>query len=86
MDGSVVPSAIMAYGEFADKIGRPDYRGVHFELRFAVVDIPVNGWKTYLAAYTEQAPPILKDLPGQHGLIVVETTRHGGDLPPVGTF
>jgi len=82
----IVSSTITRYDDAADKKGRSDYRLIHFELRFAVQAVPSNGWKTYLAAYTQTSPHPLLDLTEQKGLMVAETMRHGGDLPPVGTF
>ena len=83
---SIVPSAIHDMTEGPDAKGRADRRHLAFSLGFAVSDIPANGWRTYIAAYTDASTSILTDFVETPGLVVVETTRHGGDLPPVGNF
>ena len=94
MDGTPTASDIPDLAEGPDPEGRVDYRLVAFQLRFAVQDVPANGWRTYLAymsgdydAPDEGAvpdPEAVGELTA--GLEIVETGRHGGDLPPVGTF
>lgn len=82
----IVPCAIRNLTEEPDAKGRADRRKLSFALFFAVSDIPAQGWRTYIAAYAEAPSPPLRDFVETLGLSVVETTRHGGDLPPVGTF
>jgi hypothetical protein len=81
-----VPSAIRDMTEGPDAKGRADRLQLAFSLGFAVADVPVSGWRTYIAAYTDTPSPALEDFVETPGLVVVETTRHGGDLPPVGNF
>ena len=71
-----------------DTKGRHDRWQISFDLRFLVSNIPAQGWHTYYALYA--------DVPDQRvlapenaetpGLVVVETTRHGGDLAIQGRF
>ena len=82
----VVPSVVRDMTEAADLKGRSDRRQLAFSLCFAVSDVPANGWRTYIAAYTDALGPVLGDFVETSGLVVVETTRHGGDLLPVGNF
>ncbi len=84
--GGSVPSAVRDMTEGPDAKGRADRRRLAFSLCFQVSDVPANGWRTYIAAYTDAPTPTLEDFVETPGLIVVETTRHGGDLPPVGSF
>ena len=85
MDGQAVPSAITDFREDVDRKGRADRRQITFSLRFAVQDVPPQGWRTYIASYTSEAAPDATGAPADEtlGLIVVETMRHLGDLPPV---
>ncbi len=83
-NGSLVASAVRFYRQSPDIKGRKTHCHVWFELWFDVCDVPQRGWKTYIAAYTEVPGPLLTEFHGLHGLLVVETTRHGGDLPRVG--
>jgi len=87
MDGTPVASAITAKSAGPDRKGRANRCQLTFELRFAVTDVPARGWKTYIAAYTP-VPSLLTltEVTETSGLLVIETTRHAGDLPPVGTF
>jgi len=84
--GRPVPSAIHDMTEGPDTKGRADRRQLAFALRFAVADVPAKGWRTYIAAYTDVPMPALEDFVETPSLVVVETTRHGGDLPPTGNF
>ncbi len=85
-DGQAVASAVCDRAEAPDLKGRTDRCLLSFSLCFAVSDVPANGWRTYIAAYTDAPAPPLGDFVETPGLVVVETTRHGGDLPPVGNF
>jgi len=85
-EGESVPSAIRDMTEGPDAKGRADRRQLTFSLYFVVSDVPANGWRTYIAAYTDAPSPAREDFVETPGLVVVETTRHGGDLPPVGSF
>jgi len=84
--GRPVPSAIHDMTEGPDGKGRLDHRQLAFSLGFAVSDVPANGWHTYIAAYTDAPADALEDFVETPGLVVVETTRHSGDLPPAGNF
>jgi hypothetical protein len=84
--GRRVPSAVRDMTEGPDGKGRLDRCYLTFSLCFAVFDVPANGWHTYIAAYTDAPAPALEDFVETPGLVVVETTRHSGDLPPVGSF
>jgi len=85
-EGRAVPAAIYEMTEGPDVKGRSDRCKLSFSLCFAVSDVPANGWRTYIASYTDVPAPALGDSVETPGLSVVETTRHGGDLPPVGLF
>lgn len=88
MEGNPVISDIPDIAEGPDPKGRADWQRLAFPLRFAVADVPPRGWRTYLAFYGGEivAPdPQGLDIESA-GLTVVETTRHGGDLPSCGTF
>ncbi len=91
-NGSPVASDIPNLAEGPDPGGRADHRLLAFQLRFAVQDVPARGWQTYLVfmagdAVDETAAPEPQGLDTETpGLVVVETSRHQGDLPPVGTF
>ena len=85
-DGEVVSSAVREMEMGPDAKGRADRAQISFALCFAVSDIPANGWRTYLASYTDAPPLALEDFVGTLGLLVVETTRHSGDLPMQGSF
>jgi len=84
--GRAVPSAVRDRTEGPDAKGRADRLRLAFSLCFAVADVPANGWRTFIASYTDAPAPALEDFMETPGLVVVETTRHGGDLPPVGVF
>lgn len=84
--GSMVPSAIRDLREGPDAKGRADRVQFSFSLCFAVSDVPANGWRTYLASYADAPTLALEDFMEMPGLVVVETTRHGGELPPIGSF
>ena len=83
-----VASRITDMSEGPDSRGRADRVRLVFDLRFRVQDVPSQGWRTYIAEYASQpAPEMLDELsPKMPGVVVVETLRHEGDLPPVGTF
>ncbi len=85
-EGNTVPSAVRDMTKGPDAKGRPDRCQLRFSLCFAVSDVPANGWRTCIAAYCEASSLALEDFVETPGLVVVETTRHGGDLPPVGNF
>ena len=85
-EGGIVPAAIMNLAEGPDAKGRADRSQLSFSLYFAVSNVPPHGWRTYLAFYAEAASPPLLDFVETLGLTVVETTRHDGDLLPVGNF
>ena len=86
MAGEAVLTAVTPIVVGPDVKGRSDRRHLSFSLCFAVSDIPANGWRTYIAAYAETLSPALQDFVETLGLVVVETTRHGGDLLPLGCF
>ncbi|MCW3061816.1 MAG: hypothetical protein JWQ02_3637 [Capsulimonas sp.] len=89
LDGQTVPSWVSPVQRDEDERGRLDREQIAFDISFAVTDVPANGWKTYLAWFTDQAPSkkFDEDLRKPHtGLLVIETTRHGGHLPASGTF
>ncbi len=85
-NGRPVPSSVRDMSTGPDAKGRPGRRQLAFALAFAVTDVPANGWRTCIAAYTDAPAPALEDFVETPGLLVVETTRHGGDLPPTGNF
>ncbi len=85
-EGRAVASILYDMTEAPDTKGRADHCRLDFSLGFAVSDVPANGWRTYLASYTDAPAPTLGDFVETPSLVVVETTRHGGDLPPVGNF
>ncbi len=84
-DGSVVPSAVREMQAGTDAKGRADQVQLSFALCFAVSDVPANAWRTYIASYADAPTLSLEDFVETPGLSVVETTRHGGDLPATGT-
>ncbi len=84
--GRIVPAAVRDRTEGPDAKGRADHLSLAFSLCFAVVGVPANGWRTCIASYTDAPAFVLEDFVETPGLIVVETTRHGGDLPPVGVL
>lgn len=86
MEGNAVPVALRGMTEAPDANGRADRHQLSFVLCFAVTDIPANGWRAYIAAYADAPSPPLHDFVETPGLSVVETLRHGGDLPPVGNL
>ncbi len=85
-DGKVVPSAVREMQTGPDAKGRADRVQLSFSLCFAVSGVPANGWRTYIASYTDAPTFALEDFIEMPGLSVVETTRHGGELPPTGNF
>ncbi len=85
-DGTIVPSAVREMQAGPDAKGRADRVQLSFSLCFAVSDVPAKGWRTYIASYTDSAALALEDFVEAPGLSVVETTRHGGDLPGQGSF
>lgn len=85
-EGKTVPSTVRDMTEGPDAKIRPGRCHLRFSLCFAVLNVPANGWRTYIAAYADTFAPALEDFVETPGLVVVETNRHGGDLPPVGNF
>jgi hypothetical protein len=87
-DGEGIPiaSALREMTQGADSKGRADRVQLSFALYFTVKDVPANGWCTYLAAYANTPAFALEDFIETPGLVVVETTRHRGDLPLTGTL
>ncbi len=85
-EGRIVPAAVRNMTEAPDIKGRAARCQLTFSLCFAVSDVPAKGWRTYIAAYTDAPAATLGDFMETSGLVVVETTRHGGDLAPVGNF
>ncbi len=85
-DSSTVPSAVREMQIGPDAKGRADRVQLSFSLCFAVADVPANGWRTYIASYTDAPTLALEDFVETPGLVVVETTRHGGDLPRQGSL
>lgn len=84
--GVPVPCDMSDMAEGPDPKGRDTHRLLAFQLHFEVADVPAQGWKTYIASFSD-APPDPEGLSeSAEGLAVTETTRHGGDLPSVGTF
>ena len=83
---AALASALHELSEAPDLKGRTDRRLLSFTLHFAVTDIPAQGWRTYIASYRDTPAPLLETGTESAELIVVETLRHGGDLPPVGNF
>ena len=84
--GSVVASAVREMQTGPDTKGRADRVHLSFALYFAATEVPVNGWRTYIASYAEGLTLALEDFVETPGLIVVETTRHSGDLAMTGNF
>lgn len=85
-DGNTVPSAVREMQTGPDAKGRADRVQISFSLCFAVSDVPANGWRTYVASYADVPPLALENFVETQGLSVVETTRHGGDLPRQGSL
>ncbi len=83
--GDVIPSAIREMQTGPDAKGRADRVQLSFSLCFAVADVPANGWRTYIASYTDAPTLLLEDFVETPRLSVVETTRHSGDLPTQGS-
>jgi len=83
-DGGMVPSAVREMTQGADAKGRADRVQLSFAIYFMVTDVPANGWRTYIASYTDAPSPGLENAPPNADLVVMETTRHGGELPLVG--
>jgi hypothetical protein len=79
-----VPSAIRDMTQGLDAKGRADRVQLGFAIYFMVTDVPTNGWRTYIATYTDAPSPELENAPPNADLIVMETTRHSGDLPVTG--
>ena len=81
MDGHAVPCDMSDMAEGPDPKGRATHRELAFQIHFEVTDVPAQGWKTYIASFSD-APPDPEGLSAAtDGLTVIETTRHGGDLP-----
>ena len=85
-DGLPVPSALRDMTQGANAKGRADRVQLNFALYFAADAVPANGWRTYIASYTDAPGPALEDFMETPGLSVVETTRHGGDLSMMGNL
>jgi hypothetical protein len=83
-DDLPVPSAIRDKTQGPDSQGRADRVHLSFAIYFAVTDVPAHGWRTYIASYADASAPGLENAPPNADLIVIETTRHGGDLPLTG--
>ncbi len=86
LEGGLVAAVIRELSEAPDRKGRADRVLLSFALHLAATDIPANGWRTYIASYAEAASPLLENAAENADLIVIETTRHGGELPPRGNF
>lgn len=84
--GMPVPSALREMTQGADAKGRVDRVQLSFAIYFAADAVPANGWRTYVASYMDALPPKLENAPLNTDLVVVETTRHGGDLPMMGAL
>ena len=85
-EGNLVPAIIRELTESPDPKGRADRVLLCFALHFSADAVLANGWRTYYASYAESASPLLENAAENTDLIVIETTRHGGDLPPAGNF
>jgi hypothetical protein len=83
--GQRVPSVIREMSEGPDAKGRLTHCQLTFSLQFSVAIIPPNSWHTYIAAYAERPGDPSAEYPSAEiaDLMVLETTRHSGDLPPV---
>jgi len=86
LESGLVAAAIRELSEAPDRKGRANRVLLSFALHFAADAVPANGWRTYIASYAEDASPLLENAVENTDLIVIETTRHGGDLPPRGNF
>lgn len=84
-NGATVPSVVRETQTGPDAKGRTDRVQLSFSLCFAVFGVPANGWRTYIASYADAPTLVLEDSVETPGLFVVETTRHGGDLPMQGS-
>lgn len=85
-DGVPVPSALREMTQGADAKGRTDRVQLGFAIYFAADAVPAHGWRTYIASYTDAPSPGLENAPLNADLVVIETTRHGGDLPMMGVL
>ena len=85
-EGVPIPSAIREMAQSADARGRADRVQLHFAIYFAAAAVPAQGWRTYLASYTDAPVLELENTLPNADLIVRETTRHGGDLPTIGVL
>lgn len=83
-NGQCVPSVIRDLMTGPDAKGRADRSQLSFAIHFSVSDVPASGWCIFIAAYTDAFAPTLEHFAETPGLTVIETTRHGGDLPPRG--
>ena len=86
ISGDIVPSALRDMTRGADLKGRADRVQLGFALCFAVAAVPAQGWRTYIASYADAPMLPLEDFVETPGLVVVETTRHGGNLAMAGNF
>lgn len=85
-NGRIVSSAVREMQAGPDAKGRADRVQLSFALCFVVSEVPANGWRTYVASYAEAPTLLLEDFVVTPGLLVVETTRHDGNLALVGTL
>ncbi|MEO7719393.1 MAG: hypothetical protein ABIY70_24590 [Capsulimonas sp.] len=88
-DGAIVPSWVSPVQRTKDERDRPDREQIAFDIFFSVKDVYAQGWKTYLAWFTDQtSSEEFDEAPRtpRTGFVVIETTRHGGHLPTSGTF
>lgn len=85
-DGQPVPSALREMIQGADAKGRADRVQLNFAIYFAAASVPAQGWRTYIASYTDAPLLELENVLPNADLVVIETTRHGGDSPMVGNF
>ena len=85
-DGLAAPSALREMTQGADAKGCADRVQLGFAIYFAADAVPANGWRTYIASYTNAPLIELENALPNTDLVVVETTRHGGDLPMTGTL
>jgi len=83
-DGLPVPSALREMTQVADIKGRAGRVQLNFALYFAADAVPAQGWRTYIASYTDAPSQGLENALPNADLRVVETTRHDGELLMVG--
>jgi hypothetical protein len=83
-DARPVPSALREMTQGLDAKGRADRVQLGFAIYFMVTDVPANGWRTHIASYTDAPSLELENALPNADLVVIETTRHGGDLTMTG--